>query len=116
MSATPMNLRRTCSVSIVLSEYAGRCRSSNPERQAELLPSISKVHQRIRKQAGNALFSLEGSYFRRIPKNMRSFELSSGVFSTVVFMTLTGTSEVEDGAVEAGDASKEPEEADAIAI
>jgi hypothetical protein len=56
------------------------------------------------------------SYFRRMPKNIRSLEVSSGGFSAACVVALTAReSEVEDGAVEAGDTSyEEPEDADAI--
>ena len=46
---------------------------------------------------------------------MRSFEVSSGGFSAVALGCTDDESEAVEGAVEAGDASKEPEDVEAIA-
>ena len=56
------------------------------------------------------------SYFLKIPKNIRSFEVSSGGFSAVAKALFAEESEADDGAVEAGEGSKEPEDAEAIMI
>jgi hypothetical protein len=58
-------------------------------------------------------FEME-AYFRRIPKNIRSFEESSGGFSVAGGAALGDDSEVDEGAVEAGDTSKDPDDVDAI--
>jgi hypothetical protein len=58
--------------------------------------------------------SVENTYFRKIPRNIRSFEVSSGGFSAAV-AGFTDDSEALEGADEAGEASKEPEDAEAIA-
>ena len=55
------------------------------------------------------------TYFRKIPKNIRSFEVSSGGFSAAAVGLTEEVSEVEDGAVEAGESSKEPDDVEAIA-
>lgn len=56
------------------------------------------------------------TYFLRIPKNIRSFDVSSGGFSTVAWALFTLESEEDEGAVEAGEASTEPDDAEAISI
>jgi hypothetical protein len=55
-------------------------------------------------------------YFRRMPKNMRSFEESSGFFSVAGCVSFGDASDVDEGAVEAGECSKEPDDADAIML
>lgn len=55
-----------------------------------------------------------GTHFLRIPKNIRSLEVSSGIFSGA-FFDGAGESDAGEGAVEASEFSKEPEDADAIA-
>jgi len=50
-----------------------------------------------------------------MPKNMRSFEESSGFFS-VGCVSFGDASEVDEGGVEAGECSKEPDDADAIML
>ena len=51
-----------------------------------------------------------------MPKNMRNFEESSGFFSVAGCVSFGDASEVDEGAVEAGECSKEPDDADAIII
>jgi len=48
---------------------------------------------------------LRSTYFLKIPRNIFSFDPSSGGFSAVAFAWFTLVSEAEDGAVEAGEAS-----------
>lgn len=55
------------------------------------------------------------TYFRKIPKNIRSFEVSSGGFSAVAVGCTEDDSEAVEGAVEAGESSKEPEDVEAMA-
>jgi hypothetical protein len=54
------------------------------------------------------------TYFRRIPKNMRNFEVSSGGFSAAVVVVGISDSDAVEGAVEAGDSWKDPDEAEAM--
>ena len=56
------------------------------------------------------------TYFRNIPKNIRSFDVSSGSFSGAALEgPEDASSEVDEGAVEAGESSNEPEDAEAMA-
>lgn len=50
-----------------------------------------------------------------MPKSVRSFEVSSGGFSAAAVGLTEEVSEVEDGAVEAGESSKEPDDVEAMA-
>ena len=55
------------------------------------------------------------TYFLKIPKNIRSFEVSSGGFSGVLLVSFTDDDSDEvEGAVEADDSSNEPDDADAM--
>jgi hypothetical protein len=59
------------------------------------------------------------THFLRIPKNIRSLLVSSGDFSAVCAAATAvspSLAVVDDGAVEAGDSSKEPELVDAISL
>jgi hypothetical protein len=48
----------------------------------------------------------ENAYFRRIPKNMRNLEVSSGDFSTATDVGfIDSVSDDDDGAVDAGEGS-----------
>jgi hypothetical protein len=67
-----------------------------------------------REEAADTPLSTEITYFRKIPRNMRSFEVSSGGFSAVAVGVTDDDSEAVEGAVEAGEASKEPEDAEAM--
>jgi hypothetical protein len=49
-----------------------------------------------------------------MPKNILSFDVSSGGFSAAAAAPTDEESEAVDGAVEAGESSKEPDDADAI--
>jgi hypothetical protein len=64
------------------------------------------------------LLSLPTStHFLRIPRNIRSLLVSSGDFSTAccaVAVPASVSEEVDEGAVEAGESSKEPELVEAI--
>ena len=51
-----------------------------------------------------------------MPKNMRNFEESSGFFSVAGCVSFGDASEVDEGALEAGECSKEPDDADAIML
>jgi hypothetical protein len=51
-----------------------------------------------------------------MPKNMRSFEESSGFFSVAGCVSFGDDSEVDEAAVEAGECSKEPDDVDAIML
>jgi hypothetical protein len=62
----------------------------------------------------DAPLSAYDTYLRNIPKNIRSFEVSSGCFSATAVGFTDDDSEAVDGAVEAGEASKEPEDVEAI--
>lgn len=55
-----------------------------------------------------------GTYFRKIPKNIRSFEVSSGGFSAAAVGVTDDVEEAVEGAVEAGEASKDPEDVEAM--
>jgi hypothetical protein len=57
---------------------------------------------------------IEETYFRNIPKNMRNFEVSSGSFSMAAVGLTDDDSEAVEGAVEAGEASKDPEDVEAM--
>ncbi len=57
-----------------------------------------------------------GTYFLKIPRNIRSFEVSSGGFSVAAWALFALESEEDEAAVEAGEASKEPDDAEAILI
>jgi hypothetical protein len=59
------------------------------------------------------------THFLRIPKNIRSLLVSSGEFSAVCAAATAVSASlavVDDGAVEAGESSKEPELVDAISL
>jgi hypothetical protein len=56
------------------------------------------------------------THFLRIPKNILSFDVSSGGLSAGVTAPTDEDSEAVDGAVEAGESSKEPEDVDAMVI
>lgn len=58
---------------------------------------------------------IEETYFRKIPKNIRSFDVSSGGFSAAAVGFTDDDSEAVEGADEAGEVSKEPEDAEAMA-
>ena len=57
---------------------------------------------------------VEGTYFRKIPKNIRSFEVSSGGFSAAAVGFTDDDEEAVEGAVETGEASKDPEDVEAM--
>lgn len=56
------------------------------------------------------------TYFLNIPKNIRNFDVSSGGFSGAFMAAAFSDDESEavEGAVEAGETSREPEDVDAI--
>jgi hypothetical protein len=55
------------------------------------------------------------THFLRIPKNILSFDVSSGGFSAAAVAAPTDEdSEAVDGAVEPGESSNEPDDVDAI--
>lgn len=49
-----------------------------------------------------------------MPRNMRSFDVSSGGFSGAVVVVVVSDSDAIEGAVEAGESWKDPDEAEAI--
>jgi hypothetical protein len=51
-----------------------------------------------------------------MPKNMRSLEVSSGGFSCACVVGIVEDSEAVDAAVEAGEFSKDPDDAEAMVI
>jgi hypothetical protein len=57
------------------------------------------------------------TYFLNIPKNIRSLLVSSGGFSVTAKVGLTESDSLAvDGAVEVGEASKEPEAVDVMVM
>jgi hypothetical protein len=116
MSATPMNLRKEDSISICFYECTLRLfqvtfAAGEASRRVRIATEDSGV------EAGeevDALLSAHGTYFLNIPKNIRSFEVSSGGFSATAVGVTDDDSEAVDGAVEAGEASKEPEDVEAM--
>ena len=50
-----------------------------------------------------------------MPKNMRNFEVSSGGFSDAVGVAVMSDSDAVEGADEAGEVWKDPEDAEAMA-
>jgi len=81
-------------------EAIARCHSSGVH--CDFVPFLSRrIHR---------------THFLRIPKNILSFDVSSGGFSAAVTAPTDEDSEAVDGAVEPGESSKEPEDVDAMVI